>query len=95
MNNSSNTLLVILAFFSIYFIWGSTYLLNKIAVTELPPFMLASVRFITAGLLIFLISLMLLLIVFPFSYYQKTIDQYYYCRIPISRLWKRSGGLGT
>lgn len=55
MNNSSNTLLVILAFFSIYFIWGSTYLLNKIAVTELPPFMLASVRFITAGLLIFLI----------------------------------------
>ena len=48
-------MLVILAFFSIYFIWGSTYLLNKIAVTQLPPFMLASVSFITAGLLIFLI----------------------------------------
>lgn len=55
MSNSSNPLLVILAFFSIYFIWGSTYLLNKIAVTELPPFMLASIRFITAGILIFLI----------------------------------------
>ncbi len=55
MSNSSNPLLVILAFFSIYFIWGSTYLLNKIAVTELPPFMLASIRFITAGLLIFFI----------------------------------------
>ena len=50
-----NPVLVILAFFSIYFIWGSTYLLNKIAVTELPPFMLASIRFTTAGILIFLI----------------------------------------
>ncbi len=48
--------LVIMAFFSIYVIWGSTYLLNKIAVTELPPFMLASIRFVTAGLLIFGIS---------------------------------------
>ncbi len=53
MNKSSNTALVILAFFSIYFIWGSTYLLNKIAVTELAPFMLASIRFTTAGILIF------------------------------------------
>ncbi len=53
MPKSSNTLLIILAFFSIYVIWGSTYLLNKIAVAELPPFMLASCRFITAGLLIF------------------------------------------
>ncbi|MGJ8734745.1 MAG: EamA family transporter, partial [Cellulophaga sp.] len=56
MNKSSNTTLIILAFFSIYVIWGSTYLLNKIAVTELPPFMLAAIRFITAGLLVFIIS---------------------------------------
>jgi len=55
MNKSSNTPLIILAFFSIYVIWGSTYLLNKIAVTELPPFMLAAIRFITAGILIFII----------------------------------------
>jgi drug/metabolite transporter (DMT)-like permease len=48
--------LVIIAFFSIYVIWGSTYLLNKIAVTELPPLMIASVRFITAGTLIFIIA---------------------------------------
>jgi len=51
-----NTPLIILAFFSIYVIWGSTYLLNKIAVTELPPFMLASIRFISAGLIIFVIA---------------------------------------
>lgn len=51
-----NTVLILLAFFAIYVIWGSTYLLNKIAVTELPAFMLAGIRFITAGGLIFLIA---------------------------------------
>lgn len=53
MNRIPNTVLIVLAFFAIYVIWGSTYLLNKIAVTELPPFLLASLRFVTAGLLIF------------------------------------------
>jgi drug/metabolite transporter (DMT)-like permease len=43
--------LIILAFIAIYFIWGSTYLFNKIAVTELPPFFLASIRFFVAGIL--------------------------------------------
>ena len=56
MSKPQNGVLIILAFFSIYVIWGSTYLLNKIAVTELPPFKLASIRFITAGLLIFIIA---------------------------------------
>ncbi|MCB0464937.1 MAG: EamA family transporter [Aequorivita sp.] len=51
-----STLLIILAFFSIYVIWGSTYMLNKVAVGELPPFFLASIRFTTAGLLIFIIA---------------------------------------
>lgn len=55
MNISKNTVFILLAFFSIYVIWGSTYLLNKIAVSELPPFFLASNRFITAGILIFII----------------------------------------
>ena len=55
MGKPQNTILIILAFFSIYFIWGSTYLLNKVAVTELPPFMLASIRFTTAGILIFIL----------------------------------------
>jgi drug/metabolite transporter (DMT)-like permease len=51
-----NTVLVVLSFFAIYFIWGSTYLWNKIAVTELPAFMLAGIRFVIAGSLIFVIS---------------------------------------
>lgn len=56
MNKPKSGILIILAFFSIYVIWGSTYLLNKIAVTELPPFMLASIRFVSAGILIFIIA---------------------------------------
>lgn len=55
MKRPKNTLLMVLAFFAIYVIWGSTYLLNKIVVQELPPFMLASVRFMVAGLLIFVL----------------------------------------
>ncbi|WP_034058899.1 EamA family transporter [Lacinutrix jangbogonensis] len=49
----NRNVLIILAFISIYIIWGSTYLLNKIAVTELPPFFLAAIRFICATVLIF------------------------------------------
>lgn len=56
MSIRQNTGLIILAFFAIYVIWGSTYLLNKIAVTELPPFMLAGIRFVIAGFLIFIIA---------------------------------------
>src|SRR5690606_24600239 len=59
MNKPKNILLLVLAFFAIYVIWGSTYLLNKIAVQELPPFMLASVRFTVAGILIFIICKLL------------------------------------
>lgn len=56
MSDSKQKVLVITAFFSIYVIWGSTYLLNKIAVSELPPFKLASIRFMTAAVLIFIIA---------------------------------------
>ncbi len=50
--------LILAAFFAIYIIWGSTYLLNKIAVAELEPFMLAGIRFTIAGLIIFGIVLL-------------------------------------
>lgn len=56
MKKSKKTIFIALAFFAIYVIWGSTYLLNKIAVRELAPFMLASIRFFTAGILIFIIA---------------------------------------
>ena len=57
MKNSK--LLIIAAFFSIYIIWGSTYLFNKIAVTELSPLFLASIRFLVAGVLIMIIAALL------------------------------------
>lgn len=52
MSKQSNTSLIIISFFSIYIIWGSTYLLNKIAVAELPPFQIAATRFVIAGILL-------------------------------------------
>jgi len=56
MLRPSKGVIIILAFFAIYVIWGSTYMLNKIAVLELPPFKLASIRFVSAGLIIFVIA---------------------------------------
>jgi len=56
MEVTPKRLYIVLAFFSIYVIWGSTYMFNKIAVTELPPFFIAGIRFVAASLLVFLIS---------------------------------------
>lgn len=53
MKLAKKSILILLAFFCIYAIWGSTYLLNKIAVTQLPPFFVASIRFTIAGSLVF------------------------------------------
>lgn len=48
--------LIIAAFIAIYVIWGSTYLLNKIVVTEVSPLLLAAIRFSISGALIMLIA---------------------------------------
>ena len=56
MPKLSSKALIIIAFIGIYVIWGSTYLLNKISVTELPPFFLAAIRFFSASILIFSIA---------------------------------------
>lgn len=53
MSVPRKTMLILLAFFAIYVIWGSTYLLNKIVVTEVAPLYLASIRFTTASILMF------------------------------------------
>jgi len=55
-HKNQNLPLVIGAFIAIYIIWGSTYLFNKILISELPPYLLAGVRFVIAGLIIFLIA---------------------------------------
>ena len=53
MQKPNSKILIFVAFIAIYLIWGSTYLLNKISVTELPPLFLSAIRFFIAGILIF------------------------------------------
>jgi drug/metabolite transporter (DMT)-like permease len=43
----------LLAFAIIYFVWGSTYLAIRVGVQEVPPFLLAAIRFLVAGLLLY------------------------------------------
>ena len=43
----------LLAFGIIYFVWGSTYLAIRIGVSEVPPLILASMRFTVAGALLY------------------------------------------
>ena len=42
------------AFAAIYLVWGSTYLGIRVAVETLPPFLLAGVRFLVAGAVLYL-----------------------------------------
>lgn len=53
MNHSHK---VTLAFAVVYTVWGSTYLGIRIAVHDLPPGLMAGVRFVVAGLIMLLIA---------------------------------------
>src|SRR2546430_7864395 len=44
---------ILLAFAVIYFVWGSTFLAIRVGVHEVPPFLLAAVRFFVAGLALY------------------------------------------
>jgi drug/metabolite transporter (DMT)-like permease len=44
---------VLLAFAIIYFVWGSTFLAIRVGVREVPPFLLAGMRFVVAGTLLY------------------------------------------
>jgi drug/metabolite transporter (DMT)-like permease len=43
----------LLAFTIIYFVWGSTFLAIRVGVHEVPPFLLAAMRFVVAGLILY------------------------------------------
>src|ERR1700733_14756073 len=43
----------ILAFAIIYLVWGSTYFAIRIGVREVPPFLLAAMRFLVAGVVLY------------------------------------------
>ena len=47
---------LVLAFFSIYVVWGSTYLAIRLAVETIPPLATAGVRSLTAGLILYVLA---------------------------------------
>ena len=55
MPNKNQTLLIVLALFCTYFIWGSTYLALKFGIESFPPFLLVGVRFTVAGVILYLV----------------------------------------
>jgi drug/metabolite transporter (DMT)-like permease len=44
---------VLLAFAIVYFVWGSTFLAIRVGVREVPPFLLAGMRFLVAGIVLY------------------------------------------
>ncbi|MGZ3622475.1 MAG: drug/metabolite exporter YedA [Ktedonobacteraceae bacterium] len=59
VGSSSSTMrqriVIILSLLSLYFLWGGTYLAMRIALHGFPPFILAGVRQLTAGIILFLV----------------------------------------
>lgn len=51
--NRPATWKVLLAFSIIYFVWGSTFLAIRVGVREVPPFLLAGMRFVLAGVVLY------------------------------------------
>src|SRR5579864_1024878 len=52
-NSHRPTWKTLLAFGIIYFVWGSTFLAIRVGVREVPPFLLAGMRFFIAGAVLF------------------------------------------
>ncbi len=51
--NHRPTWKTLLAFAVIYFVWGSTFLAIRIGVQDVPPFLLAAMRFLVAGVVLY------------------------------------------
>lgn len=51
-NKSASPLLVIIAFATVYVVWGSTYFFIQMAIHGIPPLLMGAMRFFTAGSLI-------------------------------------------
>src|ERR1700688_2047184 len=52
-NTHRPTWKTLLAFAIIYFVWGSTFFAIRVGVREVPPFLLAAMRFLVAGLILY------------------------------------------
>ncbi len=56
MTKNRHLIAIVLSFFAIYIIWGSTYLFVAYAVEEIPPLKMAALRFLLASLIILIFS---------------------------------------
>lgn len=52
---SKNAIGIIIAYFLIYVVWGSTYFFIGVALEDLPPFLLGALRFTAAGSVLLLV----------------------------------------
>ncbi|MBS1529971.1 MAG: EamA family transporter, partial [Bacteroidetes bacterium] len=50
-NKPASAFMVVVAFATVYLVWGSTYFFIRMAVLGMPPLLLGALRFTTAGLL--------------------------------------------
>ncbi|MDI1298095.1 drug/metabolite exporter YedA [Methylotenera sp.] len=55
MKNKNQGLLIVLALFCTYFIWGSTYLAIRFGIESFPPFLMAGMRFAIAGSILYIV----------------------------------------
>lgn len=53
-SQSPSPLMIWAALIAVYLVWGSTYLAIRFAVETIPPFMMASARFLTAGVILYI-----------------------------------------
>jgi drug/metabolite transporter (DMT)-like permease len=53
LSSKSFKIRMVLAFFAIYVLWGTTFLAIRIAVEEMPPLFAAGARFFTAGVVLY------------------------------------------
>lgn len=53
-----NAALLTAAFATVYLVWGSTYLAIRVAVETMPPFLMASARFLLAGVPMMVVALL-------------------------------------
>src|SRR3978361_1624632 len=51
INKSASPVLVVVAFATVYIVWGSTYFFIQMAIHGLPPLLLGAMRFLSAGML--------------------------------------------
>jgi drug/metabolite transporter (DMT)-like permease len=54
---AASPLALILGFATLYLVWGSTYLAIRFAIDTLPPFLMAGVRFLAAGGILFVVAI--------------------------------------